>query len=182
MKIPKLCKQKRSRGDRAYVKINRVRIYCGLWGTPQSEEKYQRLIAEWNVTKQAPVHSVSKKSSVTVSLLVNVFLESYAKENYVKNGRQTSTYECVVCSVRELVHLYGSLLVDEFSHLALETLQQKITFSRRSPWGEVSDKPLARKTVNDRIKSIRHIFKWGVGRGLVDPMTHYALMALPLLK
>ena len=53
MEIPKLYKQIRPKGDRAYAKINGVKHYYGKWNTPEAVEKYQRDIAEWSVTKQA---------------------------------------------------------------------------------------------------------------------------------
>jgi integrase len=54
--------------------------------------------------------------------------------------------------------------------------------SRLNKDGTVSDDPLARYTVNKRIKAIRHIFGWGVAKELVKPETHYALTKLPSLK
>jgi hypothetical protein len=92
MQIPKLCKQKKSNGVLAFVKINGVRIYCGQWGTPQAEEKYQWVIAEWMTSGQSPV---SKKSSVTVAVLVNAFLEEHVEScktpTLTKRTRTTRT-------------------------------------------------------------------------------------------
>jgi hypothetical protein len=69
MKIPKLCKQKMSGGDRAYVRINGVKVHCGNWKTLEAKEKYQRVIAEWLATSQSPVSGKSKKTPVTVATL-----------------------------------------------------------------------------------------------------------------
>ncbi len=54
MRVPALCKQKRKSADIAYVRINGTKFYCGDWGTPEADEKYQRIIAEWLATKQTP--------------------------------------------------------------------------------------------------------------------------------
>ena len=79
MKIPELCKQKSKSGHRAFVIINGTRFYCGTYGTPESEENYQRIIAEWLVSKRSP--DVSKTEAVTINHLVTAFLE-HAKSIY----------------------------------------------------------------------------------------------------
>jgi hypothetical protein len=102
-------------------KFNGTRIYCGKWNTPEAEEKYQRVLAEWLEAKQ-PVGL--KKSSVTIRTLVSEFLK-HAETYYVKNGRVTKSYSGYLESVRVLLQLYGSVPVDEFGPLALETVQKK---------------------------------------------------------
>ena len=85
MKNPKLCKQK-SGGDRAYVKINGVKIHLGKWVTPEAVEKYNRTIAEWNTTKQVPVR---KGTVFTINELALEFLK-HAKEHYLyPSGKPT---------------------------------------------------------------------------------------------
>jgi len=79
MKIPKLCRDKRANGDLAYVCINRVKIHLGKWGAPEAVEAYNRIIAEWNTTKQVPV---AKGMVFTISELAIAFLK-HAKEHYL---------------------------------------------------------------------------------------------------
>jgi len=93
---------KRSKRERAYVKIDGIKHYCGKWNTPETVEKYQRWIAEWSVTKQTPVSSVAKKESVTVNMLVDAFLE-WAEMYYVKNGRLTKS--CPEIGACKEIHL-----------------------------------------------------------------------------
>jgi len=183
MEIPKLCKQKNLKGDLAYVKIDGTKFYCGKWDTPEAVEKYQRIVAEWSVTKQSPVSSVAKKEPVTINELVAAFLERN-EETYMKNGRPTGSYERFVRCAKLLLSLYGSVPVNEFGPASLIALRNKIIDSRcvqHSP-PEHEKKPLSRGYVNDWISHIRHIFKEGIEMEMVDPMTHYALCQVADLK
>ena len=94
-RVPKLCKQKSKFGDRAYVRIDGVKHYCGQWGTKEAKENYALLISGGIVTKKAPVPPVQPvppvppkaetQKVVTVNDLVALFLE-HAESYYVKNG------------------------------------------------------------------------------------------------
>ena len=176
-KPPKLCKQKRSDGDLAYVCLNGKKHYLGAFGSPESEEKYLRLISEWAITKKTP--STSKASGITINDLVTAFLE-HAKTYYVKNGRITITYTHFVEISSKLNKLYGSLPVNEFSPVFLDILRQRIIDSRcvQKPNLLQKPEPLSRKYVNYCIDRIKQIFKWGVAKDLVKPETHYALCQL----
>ena len=47
-RVPKYRRQKRKRcADQAFVELNGHRHYLGLWASPESEEKYRRLVSEW---------------------------------------------------------------------------------------------------------------------------------------
>ena len=74
---------------------------------------------EWLTTKQVPT---SKKSTVTIRVLVNAFPD-HAETYYVKNGRQTGSYQRFELVSKPLLELYGSLLVDEFGPASLKALR-----------------------------------------------------------
>ena len=132
MKIPKLCREKSPSGDLAYVCINRKKIRCGKWGTPEAVEKYNRTIAEWNTTGQAPIR---KGTVVTINELVLEFLKDI-KDDYKKNGRETGSYQRFDRATKPLTKLYGSLPVDEFTPKSLITLRKIMIHSRGLRWGD----------------------------------------------
>ncbi len=177
MRLPKLCRQKGR--NLAFVEIETQRFYCGIWGTPEAKEKYERLIAEWLTTKQVPV--VSKNTIVTIRTLVVAFMD-HAETFYVKNGRQTKSYSTFARVPRALIDLYGSLSVDDFGPLSLEALRNHFINSRLNSQGVKIDKPLSRYTANEYTSIVCQVLSWGVGREMVKPETHYALTKLPPLK
>jgi hypothetical protein len=179
-KLPKLCKQKKSSGDLAYVCLNGKKHYLGTYGTPEIEEKYLRVISEWTALKRTPATS---KTEVTVNTLVTLFLE-YAETYYVKNGRNTITYTHFVEISDKLTKFYGSVPVDKFSPVSLDTLRQVLIDSRQvqKPNSLEKPEPLSRKYVNYCVDRIKQIFKWGVANDLVKSETHYALCQLAGLK
>ena len=53
--IPKYRRQKhKDRADAAFVELNGRRHYLGRYGSPESKEKYHRLLAEWESLGQQP--------------------------------------------------------------------------------------------------------------------------------
>ncbi len=181
MKLPSLCKQKRASGDLAYVRLNGTKIYCGPWGSQEASEKYERFIAEWLTTKQ--VASIARKDTITIRVLVAAFLD-HAETYYVKNGRQTTSFERFKRVAKPLLENYGSLPVDDFGPSALDVLRSKLIESRKvqKPNPFKKPEPLSRNYVNQYIGFVRQIFKWGVGKEMVKPETHYALCQLAGIK
>src|SRR5687767_15560723 len=72
-RTPKLTHHKAS--GRAVVRIDGVDHYCGGWGTPEAQQKYDRLVGEWLVRgRQAPVAAPGKQSgSIAVVELLAAF-------------------------------------------------------------------------------------------------------------
>ena len=180
MQIPKLCRQKTKYSDLAFVRLNGQKHYLGVYGTPESDENYHRMIAEWLVSKRT---SATSKTEVTINHLVISFLE-HAETYYMKNGRTTDTYSHFVQVSSRLTKLYGSLPVDKFTPVSLKTLRQLLIDGRQDKKTNPLQKsqPLSRRYVNQCIDRIRQIFQWGVASDLVKPETHYALCQLANLK
>ena len=145
MQIPKLCRQKTKYSDLAFVRLNGQKHYLGVYGTPESDENYHRLIAEWLVSKRTPATS---KTEITINHLVTLFLE-HAETYYVKNGRKTITYVHFVEVSEKLTKLYGSIPVNGFTPVSLETMRQLLIDSRKvqKPTPQHKPEPLSRKTV-----------------------------------
>src|SRR5687768_10003614 len=60
---------------RAVVRIDGVDHYCGEYGTPEAQQQYDRLIAEWILRgrQPAPEASPEDKGTMTVSQVIAAF-------------------------------------------------------------------------------------------------------------
>lgn len=149
----------------ARVKINGKPVYLGLWGSPESKEKFYRLMAEKAALAadlplpDAPCHAI------TVAELLAEFTD-WAKERYVKNGRKTSESGMYKAACVPVLRLYGSIPADDFGPLALMACRQDLL------------KRHCRTKVNSLVGRIRRIWKWGVVRELVSEAAWVRLQAV----
>ena len=172
--MPDLVRQKeKGRADRAVIYINGKKYHCGKWGSPESVEKANRLLAEWLANGQKPV--VKKDDVVTVQMLVDAYLD-YAEERFTYKsgvflGQSTGNKEYYETITKLLVELYGGTIVGDFDTLSLIALREKM-----------KQKGIVRTSINTRISKIRGIFKWGVSRNLIDISQYNQLMTLEMLE
>src|SRR4051794_38043337 len=87
--IPSLCLHKAT--GQAVVRLGGKDFYCGLHGTPEADEKYRRLVAEWLPTGQQtpPTSATSPTPSpdLTVNALLLAYWKGHVATSYVKKGR-----------------------------------------------------------------------------------------------
>ena len=158
----------------AIVTIEGRDHYLGLYGSPESHEKYQRLVAQWTERQKDSVCHVTSSSIDVSNLRVCELLVAYldfAKNYYVKNGCPTGEYRNMKDAIRPLLDLYETTPVREFGPAALRAVREKMIASN-----------LSRKVVNARINRIKRIFKWGVEYELVDSRILQGLQAVSPLK
>jgi integrase len=142
-------------------------IYLGKFNTAASRAAYSRLIAEWmaNHGTLAPNHDL------TVVELAAAFMR-HAKDFYKRpDGRFTGEVANYQTLIGRLAVLYGRTLAVEFGPLALKTVRQQLI-----------DAGMARKTINQAVNRIRHIFKWGVENELIAPNVLHGLQAVAGLR
>jgi hypothetical protein len=156
----------------AVVTLDGKNHYLGSYGSPESHEKYARLIARWpaggrstTVTLEPPV-----SAEVSVNELILRYLD-HASGYYVKNGRKTGEFENIHCAVRPLKRLYGQTAAGEFRPKDLELVRQAMI-----------QEGLARKTINGRVGRIKRMFRWGIKEGVLPPGAYHALTAVEGLK
>ncbi len=143
--------------------------YLGKYGSPESMERYHRLVQEW-LSRQgdrtpAAVASLAGSPELTVGELILAFWTRHAEQHYRKpDGSPSGELENFRDSLRPLRRLYGTSLARDFGPLALKTVRQSMIESG-----------LARTTINQRIGRIIHLFKWGVSEELLPPAVHQAL-------
>jgi len=174
-KIPSYCRHKAS--GQAVVRIDYKDEYLGPYGTPESYEKYHRLIAERFPNGVHPRESHPRPpilhlggDGVTIVELIAVYWE-FAKTYYVKDGKATSEQTSVRIALRPLKDLYGHELCRRFGPLALEIVRKKMI-----------EAGVTRKRINQHIGRIRRMFKWAVSRELVPVATYQSLLTVDGLR
>ena len=162
-KQPAIYRQKRHDGkDTAFTVIDGRRIHLGVYGSPEAEKEYRRVVAEWNagiITLQ------TSTADVTVAELVLRFLQ----ERKGKASPIQWDKEHRICSV--LVLLYGDTDAATFdvNHL-------------RAVRNEFIKKQYVRREINCRVQVVQHIFRWGVSYKIVPASVYHELKALIPIK
>jgi integrase len=203
--IPKLCLHKAT--GQAVVRLSGEDVYCGKFGTPAAEERYDREVLEWlergrqrrrKVVGAPPPPSPASPSPFDpsgppISLTVNELLLRYWRfaEQYYTTSKKA--LETIRLALRALRRLYGPILAAAFGPVALKTVRQRMldtqtrTVAIRDEDGnKVGDRIveylLSRRTINQRIGIIKRVFAWGVEEELVPPGVHHGLSAVRNLK
>ena len=139
----------------AVVRIDGRDIYLGRYGTPESRERYDRLIAEWLTNGRRLTPSLGGAGDLTVSELILAYWR-HAMGYYRKNDQPTSEVGLIRCALRPLKRLYGRTLAREFGPLALKACRDEFVSAG-----------MCRNTVNLHTGRIRRLFRWAVADELV---------------
>lgn len=150
----------------AVVTIGGKNFYLGKFNSPESWERYYRLLAQSKATPAASL-DVSDREALAVKELMAAFW-IHAKKHYVKNGEPTSEIGYYRYALRELKELYASTAVSAFGPLALKAVRQAM----------LDRGTLSRKGINARVERIRRMFRWGVSEQLVDVTVYQALLTV----
>ena len=154
--------------DRAFVELDGQRTYLGRYGSPESIQRYDQLVAEWLVSGR---RRAAEPADLTVVELCARFLK-HAKRHYRRaDGTPTSTifnYESVI---PHLTALYGRMSVVEFGPLSLKAVRQKLI-----------DAGWRRSVINQAMCFIRGIFRWAAAAEIVPIAVHEALRAVEALR
>lgn len=78
------------KGGQARIKIRGKDVWLGRWNSPESLQKFARIIAELAASSVAP-SAPSTAKNLTAAELIDAFRE-WAEKRYVKNGKQTRGY------------------------------------------------------------------------------------------
>jgi integrase len=158
----------RHQSGQACVSVRGKRTYLGVYGTPESRRRYREWLDRWE-REQAGLPPPAGPG--TMGGLARAFLE-HAKGHYRRaDGTQTSEYRDHAAHLADLLSLQGHLSPADYRAVHLEQL--------RSLW---VGRGWARSSANKGAGMIRHVFKWGLVRGLVPPEAVASLSALPGLE
>jgi len=163
-RIPKYSNHKAS--GQARVRIDGRTIYLGKYGSPESQSKYDALIARW-LSGEKP----ASPDAMTVSRLCVKYIEEHARLYYRKNGRETSELSTIQAALKPLIQQYGRSKVVDFGPSKLKRVRRTMI-----------DRGLVRASINQNINRIRRLFKWGVENELVPVNVHVALTAVAGLR
>jgi integrase len=152
------------------VRIDGHDHYLGKFGSPESYEKYHRLLAERYARGPVGVPTGREATPQSEVLTVTELCVGYyrhAEGYYTKNGKPTNQVNIIKLALKVLRSLYGSSLVKEFAPLALKACRAE--FIRQG---------LSRRECNRRTRLIKQAFKWGVSEELVPPHVFHGLLAV----
>ncbi|NLE37860.1 MAG: hypothetical protein GX621_07535, partial [Pirellulaceae bacterium] len=155
-------------------------VYLGEYGSPESREKYHRLMVEhYGGNGQGPAESVSTPPADSVDWTVAelaVMYDDFASRHYVNDERYRA-------AIGPLVSLYGSTLARDFGPKKLQALRESIIQRGQIRSAKFDDlgnllkpgEPLGRGYVNNLIKSVVRMFKWAVTEEMIPPSVPEAL-------
>jgi integrase len=158
--------------DLAVVRIEGRDFYLGRYKSPESFEKYHRLLAERHA--QQPAAPGRSSGSDAASLTIDELCLGYyrhAERYYVKNGKPTSQLRLIRLSLKVLRRLYAHTLAQDFGPLALQSCQAE--FVRDG---------LSRRECNRRANLIKGAFRWAVAQEMVSGDVWHALDAVTGLR
>ena len=148
----------------ARVRIDGKDHYLGTYGSPESRQRYELLIAQ----RYARVSS--EDCGLTIDLLCLRFL-AHADAYYVKNGRPTNEPHNFRIALRHLIADSGPELVASFRAVDLKRVRSRMV---EAGW--------VRSSINKHVGRIRHLFRWGVSEGIAPAITLKELEAVLPLK
>ncbi len=156
------------------VRIDGRDIYLGKFGSPDSYEKYHRLLAERYA--RGPVGVLSSpedgpKSEVLTITELCVGYYRHCEKYYTKNGKPTTQITIIKPALKVLNSLYGSTLSKDFSPLGLKACR-----------AEFISQGLSRRECNRRTRLIRQMFKWGCSEELIPPHVFHGLQSVSGLQ
>jgi len=169
--IPKYALHKAS--GHARVIIAGREYFLGRYGTDESWERYQRLVAEQVLAKggrPADRHRPGDNAGLTVVELIGAYW-TWAKSYYALDGRPSKHLTVVKSALKLLRAHYGHSRVADFGPLALQALQSRMV-----------DQGLARSYINGQTRRLKHTFRWGVSQELVPPAIYQALATVAGLR
>ncbi|MEM8873919.1 MAG: site-specific integrase [Planctomycetota bacterium] len=180
---PKLREHKAS--SRAYVVLNGRTIYLGKHNDPKAHTDYWALIAKWEASGRslegvATAADDAAGGAYTFAHLIRDFME-HARDYYGECG-EAASYKSV-CRLLRVFHEREP--VASFGPLKLRTLREHMVagdwyYTRRG--AVVKAQPWNRTNANAQTNRIKRMFKWAVGREIIDANTLHALQAVEALR
>jgi integrase len=156
----------------AVVRIQGHDHYLGAYDSPESHEKYHRLLAEFHANGTvAPTAAAKHGDDISIHELVLSFYRHAASYYRRDDGTPTGELDNLKLAVRPLTALYGNSLAREFGPLAFKAVRKAMV-----------DSGLGRRTVNQRAARIIRVFRYGVENELIPASVHHALKAVEGLK
>ena len=151
----------------AKVRLDGKDIYLGKYDSPESHKEYRRLIAQWLLTRNV---QPTEPDDLAVCELMASYLK-FAQGYYIKDGKVTSEFACILAAMKPLRFLYGDSPVANFGPKALKAVREQMI-----------REGVCRSTVNSQVKRLQRMFKWGASEELVSPTVYQAVATVSGLR
>lgn len=169
LRVPSYCHHKAK--GLAYVRLNGECCYLGAYGSPESMIHYERLVAEWLARGRVCPPTDQALSEISVNEVLLAYWR-HAEAYYVmSDGSQSRELDNIRVAIRPLKELYGDTPAAEFGPLAIKTVRNAMIAS-----------DLSRNVINQRIGTLKRVFKWAVAEELVPSSVHHGLQAVDGLR
>lgn len=134
--------------DRAVVTLNGVDHWLGKYGTDESRQKYDRLIAQW-LANDRQVPQVRHAADITIIELVAKFW-AHCETFYRKpDGSPTTEVANFRHALKPLKALYGYSKASEFGPQSLKAVRQRMI-----------DMGWCRTFINKQIARLKYVVQW----------------------
>jgi integrase len=146
----------------------------GPYGSLQSRKAYaeliDRLLNHDSATAATEAPEATPPNLLTIAELIQRYWD-FAKTYYRRDGEPTGEHEVIKFALRPLLRLFGPLLVVEFKPSKLKLVREEMV---RLNW--------SRRYINDSVRRIKRMFRWGVEEELVPAEVAGALFTVRGLK
>ena len=166
---PKYARQKRQdSADLAYVRLAGKRHYLGVYGSPESRLRYQRLLTEYQ--EKGTINGPEVRDTITVAEVAEQYTW-FARRYYQREGQVTAEPANIALALRWLIALYGKTPARQFGPKALRAVRDQLVA-----------KHCTRSYINRHMERIKRMFKWAVAEELIPSSVYHGLQALPGLR
>jgi integrase len=157
--------------------------WLGPYGTPESRERYHRLIAEWeSLGRRLPDPIETAPAGADAAALDGptvgeVILQYWRWAGANVSPRDRETYRPVF---RLLRRMDGSTPASAYGPRRLRLLREAMVTGDED--ANPPRKPWSRPYTNNQVKRVRRLFKWAASHELVPPSVHQALATVEPLR
>ncbi|MGE3174474.1 MAG: tyrosine-type recombinase/integrase [Planctomycetota bacterium] len=158
-------------------------VYLGVHGTAAAADRYREVIAEYLAGRSGSVRAPAPKLAgkcPTVGVLCAEYL-AFAERFYRDHdGRKTGETVRASYAFDALLQSCRDIATDRIQIRHLLAVRQSMIDGRSGAEAKGRKAPngLCRRTINDRMQTIKRLFRWGVEQGLVPGATWQELSAL----
>jgi len=185
LRVPSVVHHKATDQDCVFLRDaegQRRMVYLGKHGSPEAARRFREVLAEHFAGR--PVSTTTRSAGKpspwpTVGHLCFAFLV-HAERYYVDaDGQATGEVERVKCAFAPLLNLLRDTPTDRVTiRDLLDVRQSLIDDPPKYEKGRKAPKGLCRRTINDRMHTIKRLFRWGVEQRLVPGATWHELSAM----
>ncbi len=149
----------------ARVRINGKSLYLGKYDSPESNRRYESLIAKWlGGTFDAD------RESLTIARLSILFVD-HSRQYYRRDGKETSEVHSIQTALRPLVKKCGREKVSQFGPRRLKTVRDEMIGLN---W--------TRTGINAAVRRITRMLRWAVENELADANVYQSCKAVTGLR